>query len=88
MSIRIETRDKVFTVLIDRQKVKNAVDVPTASALADAFRAFDENVVIWQSCLFNTMAGADVRSPCGEFAKCQGIIHFAFAESRKLSSKL
>jgi hypothetical protein len=26
------------------------------------------------------MAGADVRGPCGEFAKRQGIIDFAFAE--------
>ena len=31
------------------------------------------------------MAGGDVRSPCGEFAKRQGIIHFAVPESRKLS---
>ncbi len=33
------------------------------------------------------MADADVRCPCGEFAKRQGIIHFAFAESRKLSQE-
>jgi hypothetical protein len=31
------------------------------------------------------MASADVRSPYGEFAKRQGIIHFAFSEPRKLS---
>ena len=31
------------------------------------------------------MAGADVRSPCGEFAKRQGIIHVAFPKCRKLS---
>ncbi len=41
-------------------------------------------MVIKQSCLFNYMASADVRSPCGEFAKRQGIIHFAYAEYRKL----
>jgi hypothetical protein len=34
------------------------------------------------------MASADVRSPYGEFAKRQGIIHFAFSESRKLSYSL
>jgi hypothetical protein len=34
------------------------------------------------------MASADVRSPCGEFAKCQGIIHFAFSDSRKLRYSL
>jgi hypothetical protein len=33
-----------------------------------------ENAVIWQPCLFNNMASADVRSPCGEFAKHQGLI--------------
>ena len=36
-----------------------------------------ENTVIYQPCRFNFMAGADVRNPCGEFAKRQGIIHFA-----------
>ena len=38
-----------------------------------------EKAVIWQPCLFDLMTSADVRSPCGEFAKRQGIIHFAFA---------
>ena len=39
-----------------------------------------EKLVIWQPCLFNYMASADVRSPYGEFAKRQGIIYFVFAE--------
>jgi enoyl-CoA hydratase len=43
MSIRIETQDSIFTVIIDRPAAKNAVDGPTASALAAAFRAFDED---------------------------------------------
>ena len=34
------------------------------------------------------MTSADVRSPCGEFAKRQGIIHFVFAEPRKLNYRL
>ena len=34
------------------------------------------------------MTGADVRSPCGQFAKRQGIIHFVFAEPRILSYNL
>ena len=42
-------------------------------------------MVIYQPSLFNPMASVDVRSPCGEFAKRQGIIHFAFAKLRKLS---
>ncbi len=45
-------------------------------------------MVIYQPFLFNHMASADVRSPCGEFAKRQGIIHFAFAKPRKLNYKL
>ena len=43
-----------------------------------------ENSVILKPCLLNHMPDADVRSPCGEFAKRQGIIHFVFAEPRKL----
>lgn len=43
MSIRIETSNNVFTVIINRPEAKNAVDGPTASALADAFRTFDED---------------------------------------------
>ncbi len=34
------------------------------------------------------MASADVRCPCGEFAKRQGIIHFAFPEPQKLRYNL
>jgi enoyl-CoA hydratase len=41
VSVRIEKSGPVTTVVIDRPAVKNAVDRATASALADAFRAFD-----------------------------------------------
>lgn len=40
-TVRIERAGAVWTVLIDRPAVRNAVDRPTAEALADAFRAFD-----------------------------------------------
>jgi len=43
MSVRIETAGPVWTVIIDRPAARNAVDGPTALALADAFRAFDED---------------------------------------------
>jgi len=43
MSVRIETAGPVWTVIIDRPAARNAVDGPTAQALADAFRAFDED---------------------------------------------
>jgi len=41
VSVRIETTGPVWTVLIDRPAARNAVDGPTAEALAEAFRAFD-----------------------------------------------
>ena len=52
MSVRIETRGAVHTVVLHRADVRNAVDRPTADALASAFRAFsaDESAraaVLW-----------------------------------------
>lgn len=41
MSIRIEKDGPVTTVILDRADRRNAVDRPTAEALADAFRAFE-----------------------------------------------
>ena len=51
-SVRSETVGPVTTVILSRPEVRNAVDGPTALALADAFRAFeaDENArvaVLW-----------------------------------------
>ena len=40
-TVRIERGEHVWTVTIDRPEVRNAVDGPTARALAEAFRAFD-----------------------------------------------
>jgi enoyl-CoA hydratase len=40
-AVRIERDGPVFTVLLSRPERRNAVDGPTASALADAFREFD-----------------------------------------------
>jgi enoyl-CoA hydratase len=40
-SVLTERRDAVTIVTIDRPEVRNAVDGPTAAALAEAFRAFD-----------------------------------------------
>ncbi len=52
MSVRIEKKDRVTTVIIDHLERRNAVDRPTATALADAFRAFDADpdsavAVLW-----------------------------------------
>jgi enoyl-CoA hydratase len=40
-AVRIERDGPVFTVLLCRPERRNAVDGPTAAALADAFRQFD-----------------------------------------------
>jgi enoyl-CoA hydratase len=41
MSVVVEREGPVTVVTIDRPEVRNAVDRPTAEALADAFRAFE-----------------------------------------------
>ena len=41
MTVRSERSGAVTTVILDRPHARNAVDGPTAPALADAFRAFD-----------------------------------------------
>jgi enoyl-CoA hydratase len=52
MSVRVENSGRVTTVIIDHPERRNAVDRPTATALADAFRAFDADTdsavaVLW-----------------------------------------
>ncbi|MEV0030383.1 crotonase/enoyl-CoA hydratase family protein [Nocardia sp. NPDC050793] len=41
MSVRVEKNGPVTTVILNRPEARNAVDGPTALALADAFREFD-----------------------------------------------
>jgi enoyl-CoA hydratase len=43
MSVTVDKQGAVWTVVLDRPEVKNAVDRPTAEALAEAFRAFDSD---------------------------------------------
>lgn len=43
MTVRIEKQERVTTIVIARPERRNAVDGATAQALADAFRAFDED---------------------------------------------
>jgi enoyl-CoA hydratase len=52
MSVRSERQGPITTVILSRPEVRNAVDRPTAEALADAFRAFDADhdaavAVLW-----------------------------------------
>src|SRR6478736_7232444 len=43
MTVRVERQGPVTTVVLHRPEARNAVDGPTARALADAFRAFDDD---------------------------------------------
>lgn len=65
-SIRVETRDRVTTVVLDRPRRRNAVDGPMAAELAAAFRAFDADpgadaAVLWGSG-GHFCAGADLKA--------------------------
>ncbi len=43
MTVLVETKSSVYTVCINRPEIKNAIDRPTADALANAFREFEAN---------------------------------------------
>jgi enoyl-CoA hydratase len=64
--IRTEREGSVTIVIIDRAEARNAVDRPTAEALADAFRAFDADdtarVAILHGDHGTFCAGADLKA--------------------------
>lgn len=64
--VRIERRDVVTIVTIDRPEVRNAVDGPTAAALAGAFRSFEGDdearVAILTGAGGHFCAGADLKA--------------------------
>ena len=66
MSVRIEKSGAVTSVIIDRPGVKNAVDGPTALALADAFRQFADDdearVAVLAGAGGTFCAGADLKA--------------------------
>jgi len=66
MSVRYELRDHIAIVTIDRPGVRNAVDAPTAQALAEAFRRFDDDegalVAVLTGAGGYFCAGADLRA--------------------------
>jgi len=66
MTVRYELRDNVAVVTIDRPEVRNAVDIPTARALGDAFRRFDAEdeakVAILTGAGGTFCAGADLKA--------------------------
>ncbi|MBU0544737.1 MAG: crotonase/enoyl-CoA hydratase family protein [Proteobacteria bacterium] len=66
MTVLIEKKDSIFTVIINRPEAKNAVDGPTAAALANAFREFEKDDAFLVAVLCgigNTFcAGADLKA--------------------------
>ncbi len=66
MSVRVERDGVVWTVVLDRPEVKNAVDGECAQQLADAFRAFEADEVARVAVLWGAggtfCAGADLKA--------------------------
>jgi enoyl-CoA hydratase len=66
VTVRIDREDSVWTVVLDRPAARNAVDGPTAGALADAFREFDADPTARVAVLCGSgatfCAGADLRA--------------------------
>ncbi|WP_439634310.1 crotonase/enoyl-CoA hydratase family protein [Glycocaulis sp.] len=66
MTIRYETSARITIITIDRPERRNAVDGPTAQALADAFRRFDADesadVAILTGAGGTFCAGADLKA--------------------------
>lgn len=70
MTVRIEKKGRVTTVILDRPEKRNAVDRPTATALAEAFRAFEADAASDVAVLWGAgghfCAGADLQGFAGE----------------------
>jgi len=66
MQVEVEKNGKVFTVVINRPEVKNAVDWETARQLAEAFRAFEADDSVGAAVLWGAhgtfCAGADLKA--------------------------
>jgi len=66
MAIRLERQDAVATIVMDRPEARNAVDGPAASALAEAFREFEQDDRLRVAVLWGAggtfCAGADLKA--------------------------
>jgi enoyl-CoA hydratase len=66
MTVRVEKASQVTTIIMSRPDVRNAVDRETAAALADAFRAFDQDREARVGVLYGDhghfCAGADLKA--------------------------
>lgn len=69
-TVRCETDGPVRIITIDAPQRRNAVDGPTAAALADAFRAFDNDPTLRVAILTGAgghfCAGADLKAVSGD----------------------
>ncbi len=69
-TVAVQQRASVTVVTIDRPEVRNAVDGPTAGALADAFRSFAEDdsqlVAVLTGSDGTFCAGADLKAMANE----------------------
>lgn len=69
-NVRVDRDGPVWTVTIDRPDVRNAVDRPTADALAEAFRAFEADpearVAVLTGAGGTFCAGADLKAIADE----------------------
>lgn len=70
MTLLIERRGPVTTIVINRPEARNAIDRATATALANAFRAFDQDAAASVAVLCGAdghfCAGADLKSFAAE----------------------
>lgn len=66
MTVQVEKSDNIWTIIIDRPDVRNAVDGPTAQALVSAFTSFDEDPDAAVAVLYGEggtfCAGADLKA--------------------------
>jgi enoyl-CoA hydratase len=69
LTVRYELEGEVAVVTIDRPEVRNAVDVATARALADAFRRFERDdaakIAVLTGAGGSFCAGADLKAVAG-----------------------
>ncbi|MDE1174888.1 MAG: crotonase/enoyl-CoA hydratase family protein [Parvibaculaceae bacterium] len=68
-SVRVEKKDAVTTIILERPLVRNAVDRATATKLAEAFLAFerdeDSHVAVFHGAHGTFCAGADLKAFAG-----------------------
>ena len=66
MQVEVERSGKVFTVIINRPEVKNAIDYETSLQLAEAFRTFESDDAACAAVLWGAhgtfCAGADLKA--------------------------